>query len=209
MSPAKDCRISNYHLAFSPLRSSLFYLAPSPLLASPFHLASLPLLASLFHKASPPLLASCFHLATPPLLAFLFHLAPPLSWLLLFWLLLILASPLPASSHPGFSSPYHLYAESTTVESVPPVRRVDHSPFINAGSPFKRFNSRLPVLPIRRVSNSQYPKYGESATPHITDTQSRRLPASVIGPKNCSHCHVPLMDILIIPHYVCCKSVNS
>jgi hypothetical protein len=83
--------------------------------------------------------------------------------------------------------PHHWYAESPTPRitdkrsrrlPASPIRRVGYWIFLKktlrivVDSPYRR---RLPAPVIRWVTDSPYRRVGESPTPRITDTESRRL----------------------------------
>ncbi len=83
-------------------------------------------------------------------------------------------------------SPYQRYAESATPRlndtgsrrhSVSRIRGVDDSPYHRYSEfSFKKFNSRLSVSVMWGVVDSAYQWCGESLTPRIIESESRRLP---------------------------------
>ncbi len=108
---------------------------------------------------------------------------------------------LPVSLSRGVdNSPHHWYAESATPRStdkesrllnffkrklsVSMIRRVVNSPHSDTVS------RRLPISLSRRVADSTYHRYGESATPRIVESGSRRLCVSVIRQKISQGCIV-------------------
>jgi hypothetical protein len=86
-------------------------------------------------------------------------------------------------------SPYQRNAESATLRlnftgsrrlSASLIRGVDDSPYHRYSEfSFKKFNNWLSVSVMRGVVDSAYQWWGESSTPRIVESESRRLPVSL------------------------------
>jgi hypothetical protein len=88
---------------------------------------------------------------------------------------------LPNSTIRGVSdSPTRIIESGSRRLSVSPIRRVF----------FKKINNRLPVSVMQGVVDSPTQRYGKSATPPITNTESWGLPVSVIAGSRFSNTNI-------------------